>query len=149
MMAGDALLIGSFCIAVEMGMPRIARLVRYLGWAFAACVCLILLVLVISWQVARNSKSIGDLFVERSTPNITASACLKNSRLCKLTDDAPIGAMAEYRRCGGAVAGTRIKGEPLACSEQFITDLLLSDWSTPGQSAYRQLRRGCRKHDLC
>ena len=125
------------------------RWLRYFGWALGAVLVLFLAGLVATWGVARNSKSIGELYLERSASNLTAAACLKNKGQCVLAD-APIGAWAEYRRCGGPVAGSRIKGEPLACSQRLLTDSgILSDWTNPGQSIYRQLRRGCRKHDLC
>jgi hypothetical protein len=124
------------------------RWLRYIGWALGLILVLLVGGLTATWYVAHNSKSIGELYVERSMPDLTAAACVKNGA-CEFAQSAPIAAPAEYRRCGGTVAGSRIKGEPLACSEQLITDLLLSDWSSQGQSAYRQLRRGCRKHDLC
>jgi hypothetical protein len=126
------------------------RWLRFLSWTLVVVLVLGVGVLVAAWVTAVRSRSVGDLYAERAAPDITAAACLKNKGVCDLAVDAPIGALAEYRRCGEVVAGTRIKqGEPLGCSEKGITDLVLSDWTAPGQTAYRQLRRGCRTHDMC
>src|SRR5262245_53881640 len=116
------------------------RWLRYCGWALLSVVVLAVAVLGIAWTTASRSKSIGELYADRALPNLTAAECVRNKGSCNLVEKAPIGARAEYRRCGEIVSGTDI-GEPLGCSEIGATDLLLRDFSSPGQTAYRQLRR--------
>lgn len=125
------------------------RWLRYCGLALGVVLLLLLVVLGAAWTTASRSKSIGELYAKRSYPNLTAAACVRNKQKCNLVEEAPIAALAEYRRCGEVVSGTRIRGEPLGCSEIGLTDRLMRDFFNPGQTTYRQLRRGCRKHDLC
>lgn len=125
------------------------RWLRYAGIALVVVLVICVAAGVASVYLSYTADPIGQIYAQRSAPNLTAAACLKNNQSCAVADDAPIGGLAEYRRCGGVVSAARLKGQPLACSEQWATDLLLRDWTNPGGSAYRQLRRGCRAHDLC
>jgi hypothetical protein len=125
------------------------RWLRWAGWTIGVLVLLVAAVMAVAAVTAWRSSSFRDLYVERSKHNLTAAECQKGKGACNLVDGAPIGSLAEYRRCGDEVAGARTRGEPLGCSAHWVTDYLLRDWFNPGQSAYRQLRRGCRVHDLC
>ena len=114
------------------------RWLRGLGWMIGALVLLFVAITAVGGFAAWQSSSLGDLYVERSKNDMTGAGCLNKGK-CNLAEGAPIATLAEYRRCGEIVAGTRIRGEPLGCSEQGVTDLWLRDWFTPGQAAYRQL----------
>lgn len=93
----------------------------------------------------RPAPPTDTLILGRARHDLTGG-CVRD-RTCA-PEHAPIGAYAEYRRCGGVVATWQDTGEAIACSQSWITDRL-GDFGLEGQTIYRQLRRACFRHDLC
>lgn len=88
----------------------------------------------------------GQLLAKRAGQVLTGAACA-GDQAC-LQSAAPIASYGEYRRCGGYIESERAGKSRIACSESFLTDLVLRGRGE-GNTFYREFRRACRTHDFC